>query len=127
FVYEEVERTGATILAEGVETERHHQVVRELGAPLAQGWLYGKPTDDPTPAEEHEAHMSLWAELGLEDVRTPIEVLGGQQISRASADVLLALADEVFHHGLHLVPPALVVMLVPDPQLLTEDALRILG
>jgi EAL domain-containing protein (putative c-di-GMP-specific phosphodiesterase class I) len=127
FVYEEVERTGATILAEGVETKRHHEMVRQLGAPLAQGWLYGKPTDDPTPAEEHEAHMSLWAELGLEEVRTPIEVLGGQQISRASTDVLLALTDEVFHHGLHLVPPALVVMLVPDPELLTKDALSILG
>ncbi len=126
FVYEEVERTGATILAEGVETKQHHEVVRALGASLGQGWLYGKPTDEPTPAEEHEAHMSLWAELGLEDVRTPIEVLGGQHISRASADVLLALVDEVFHHGLHLVPPALVVMLVPDPELLTRDALSIL-
>ena len=49
FVYEEAERTGATILAEGVETKQHHEVVRALGAPLAQGWLYGKPTDDPAP------------------------------------------------------------------------------
>src|ERR1700744_92269 len=80
FAYEEVERTGATILAEGVETKRHDQVVRALGAPLAQGWLYGEPTGDPTPAEEHETHMTLWAELGLEDVRAPFEVLGGQPI-----------------------------------------------
>ena len=43
------------------------------------GWLYGKPTDDPTPAEEHEAHMTLWAELGLEDMRSPFEVLGGSR------------------------------------------------
>ena len=76
FVYEEVERTGATILAEGVETKRHHEVVRALGAPLAQGWLYGKPTDDPTPAEEHDVHLSLLADLALEEVRTPFEVLG---------------------------------------------------
>ena len=64
FAYEEVERTGATILAEGVETKRHDEVVRALGAPLAQGWLYGKPTDDPTPAEEHEAHMSIRCRVG---------------------------------------------------------------
>jgi EAL domain-containing protein (putative c-di-GMP-specific phosphodiesterase class I) len=130
-VYEEVERTGATILAEGVETKRHDQVVRALGAPLAQGWLYGKPTGDPAPAEEHaqehEAHMSLWAELGLEEVRSPFEVLGGHPISRAPRDLLLSLADEVFRHGLHLLAPALLVVLVPDPEALTEHHLRILS
>lgn len=127
FAYEEAERTGATILAEGVETERHHEVVRQLGAPLAQGWLYGKPTDRPTPAYEHEAHMSLLAELALEETRTPFEVLGRRKISRAPADVVLALAREVFRHGLHLLPPALVVMLVPGPEMLTPHALRVLA
>jgi EAL domain-containing protein (putative c-di-GMP-specific phosphodiesterase class I) len=127
FAYEEAERTGATILAEGVETTQHHEVVRALGAPLAQGWLYGKPTDDPTPAHEHEAHMSLWADLGLEDVRSPFEALGRQPISVASADLLRALAREVFSHGLHLLPPALVVMLVPGPEMLSQYFLQVLG
>jgi EAL domain-containing protein (putative c-di-GMP-specific phosphodiesterase class I) len=127
FVYEEVERTGATILAEGVETQRHHDVVRALGAPLAQGWLYGNPTDYPMPADERVAHMSHLAELALEEVPTPFWVLGRRKISRASADILIALAHEVFHHGLHLLPPALVVMLVPGAELLTPRALRILG
>src|SRR5215475_12819553 len=40
FAYEEVERTGATILAEGVENQQHRDVVRALGAPLAQGFFY---------------------------------------------------------------------------------------
>jgi EAL domain-containing protein (putative c-di-GMP-specific phosphodiesterase class I) len=127
FVYEEVERTGATMLAEGVETKRHDQVVRALGAPLAQGWLYGKPTDDPAPAEEHEAHRSLGAELGLEDVRSPFEVLGGQPISRAPRDLVRSLADEVFRHGLHLLPPALLVVLVPGPEALSKHHLRVLS
>jgi EAL domain-containing protein (putative c-di-GMP-specific phosphodiesterase class I) len=127
FVYEEVERTGATILAEGVETKRHDQVVRALGAPLAQGWLYGKPTDDPTPAEEHEAHMPIRSESGPEDVVSPFDVLGGQQISVAPRELLLSLADEVLRHGLHLVPPALLLVLVPDPEALTEHQLRALS
>jgi EAL domain-containing protein (putative c-di-GMP-specific phosphodiesterase class I) len=90
FVYEEVERTGATILAEGVETKQHHSVVHALGAPLAQGWLYGKPSEYPTPAEEHDFHLSLLADLALEEVRTPFEVLGRALISHASHDLLLA-------------------------------------
>jgi EAL domain-containing protein (putative c-di-GMP-specific phosphodiesterase class I) len=126
-VYEEVERTGATILAEGVETKRHDQVVRALGAPLAQGWLYGKPTDNPTPAEEDEARMTLWAELGLEEVRSPFEVLGGDSVSRAPRDLVLSLADEVFRHGLHLLAPALLLVLVPDPEALTHHQLRALS
>jgi EAL domain-containing protein (putative c-di-GMP-specific phosphodiesterase class I) len=127
FVYEEVERTGATILAEGVETKRHDQVVRALGAPLAQGWLYGEPTDDPKPAEEREAHMSIRSELGPDDVVSPFEVLGGQPISLAPRDLLLSLADEIFRHGLHLLPPALLIVLVPDPEALTEQQLRALS
>jgi EAL domain-containing protein (putative c-di-GMP-specific phosphodiesterase class I) len=127
FVYEEVERTGATILAEGVETERHDEIVRYLGAQLAQGWLYGKPTDDPAPAKEHEAHMSLLAELGLEDVRSPFEVLGGQSISRAPRDLVRSIADEIFRHGLHLLSPALMLVLVPDRATLTKQHLRSLS
>jgi EAL domain-containing protein (putative c-di-GMP-specific phosphodiesterase class I) len=126
FVYEEVERTGATILAEGVETKRHEEVVRWLGAQLAQGWLYGKPTDDPTSVEEHDAHMSILAQLGLEDVRSPFDALGGAPIGRAPRDLLLSLADEVFRHGLHLQSPALLIMLVPDPEALTKNNLRVL-
>jgi EAL domain-containing protein (putative c-di-GMP-specific phosphodiesterase class I) len=127
FVYEEVERTGATILAEGVETKRHEVVARALGAPLAQGWLYGKPTDDPTPAEEHEAHMSILAELGLEDVRSPFEALGGRSISVAPRDMLLSLADAVLRFGSHLRPPALLIVLVPDPEALPKNHLRVLS
>ena len=127
FVYEEVERTDATILAEGVETKRHHEVARALGAHLAQGWLYGKPTDDPKPAEEREALGSIRSELAPEDVLSPFEVLGGQPIGCAPRDLLLSLADEIFRHGLHLLPPALLIVLVPDPEALSGQHLRALS
>jgi EAL domain-containing protein (putative c-di-GMP-specific phosphodiesterase class I) len=126
-VYEEVERTAATILAEGVETRQHHEVARALGAQLAQGWLYGKPTDDPSPAEEHEAHMPLWAELGLKDVQSPFEVLGGQPISRATRNLVRSVADEVFRHALHLLSPGLLLLLVPDSEALPKRHLRIMS
>jgi EAL domain-containing protein (putative c-di-GMP-specific phosphodiesterase class I) len=37
------EETGATILAEGIETEAHRDQALSLGATLGQGWLFGYP------------------------------------------------------------------------------------
>jgi diguanylate cyclase (GGDEF)-like protein/PAS domain S-box-containing protein len=39
----EHERTGARILAEGIETDDHVAIARTLGATLGQGWLFGRP------------------------------------------------------------------------------------
>lgn len=35
---------GIPVVAEGVETETEHEVLREFGCEFAQGWLYGKAT-----------------------------------------------------------------------------------
>lgn len=37
------ERTGAVLLAEGIEDESHLAVARALGARLGQGWMFGRP------------------------------------------------------------------------------------
>ena len=126
-VYEEVERTRATVLAEGVETERHHDVVRQLGAPLAQGFFYGKPTDHPTPAQEHGSYNRLGPDVTLGEVRSPFEALAGRTISRANKDLLDALFKESFTHGLRMLEPALVTVVVPDPKLLDGEMLHALS
>ena len=56
------ERTGALVLAEGVETERHERVARSLGATLGQGFRFGRPS--PVPP---------WARA-VSPARRPIEV-----------------------------------------------------
>ncbi len=38
-----VERSGACLLAEGIETEQDLRRARELGATWGQGWLFGRP------------------------------------------------------------------------------------
>src|SRR4051794_5874685 len=37
------ERSGAVVLAEGIESEEHLAYARGLGATLGQGWLFGRP------------------------------------------------------------------------------------
>ncbi len=45
----EAERSGAVVLAEGIETAAHLAVAQSLGATLGQGWLLGRPALLPTP------------------------------------------------------------------------------
>ena len=127
FVYEECERTRATALAEGVETERHHEVVRELGASLAQGWLYGKPSDPPLPGGNEYQHEWLGHSVAIEDVHTPFEVLGGNTISHASTELVHSLAQEIFANEIHLQQPAMCIVLVPRPGLLTQQIRELLS
>jgi EAL domain-containing protein (putative c-di-GMP-specific phosphodiesterase class I) len=44
----QAERTGARVLAEGVETELHRRRALALGATIGQGWLFGRPGPLPT-------------------------------------------------------------------------------
>ena len=39
---------GATVVAEGIETEPESQVVCDLGVDLLQGFLYSRPTEHPS-------------------------------------------------------------------------------
>jgi diguanylate cyclase (GGDEF)-like protein/PAS domain S-box-containing protein len=41
------ERSGAVVLAEGIEHEEHLRTARGLGATLGQGWLFGRPAPGP--------------------------------------------------------------------------------
>ncbi|WP_324277620.1 sensor domain-containing phosphodiesterase [Blastococcus brunescens] len=43
------ERTGAVVLAEGIETAEHLATARALGATLGQGWLFGRPGPGAAP------------------------------------------------------------------------------
>ncbi|BCJ48341.1 hypothetical protein GCM10010168_77330 [Actinoplanes ianthinogenes] len=42
-VRSEARRTGAMVIAEGIETEKDLRAARELGAQWGQGWLFGRP------------------------------------------------------------------------------------
>lgn len=43
------ERTGAVIVAEGVETDEHLDLALGMGATLGQGWMFGRPAPLPSP------------------------------------------------------------------------------
>ncbi len=59
----EAERSGAIILAEGIETQQHLTRARAMGARLGQGWLYGRP--EPLTSEASLTHRRSKSAGGL--------------------------------------------------------------
>jgi diguanylate cyclase (GGDEF)-like protein/PAS domain S-box-containing protein len=49
------ERSGALVLAEGIETDAHLRMAKALGATLGQGWLFGRPGTGPAAGYEPAA------------------------------------------------------------------------
>jgi len=116
--YEEGERTNARILAEGIETEAQSRYARMFGASLGQGYHFGKP--GPLPRHVHDlTSLPEIANATVPDIRTPFEALAGRTIGRANAEILIPLARQVAHGGVELIEPALVIVLVPRPEVFT--------
>jgi len=72
----ESERTGAMILAEGIETDAHLDVARSLGATLGQGYRWGRP--GPLPTRPHRAWRRPTRPHCPHRGRTPFEVVAAE-------------------------------------------------
>jgi EAL domain-containing protein (putative c-di-GMP-specific phosphodiesterase class I) len=83
----ERERTGAVILAEGIETDAHLAVARSLGATFGQGWRFGRP--GPLPP----AHGGRLRRAALTTPRaagtTPFAVAGERRETAVASKALL--------------------------------------
>jgi diguanylate cyclase (GGDEF)-like protein/PAS domain S-box-containing protein len=85
----EVERSGAVLLAEGIETEQHLERALAMGARLGQGWMFGRPgplpvgtmsalhLPPPPPAPDHRG-------------RTPFDLLAARSEPQRATPPLLA-------------------------------------
>jgi EAL domain-containing protein (putative c-di-GMP-specific phosphodiesterase class I) len=98
-VLAEAKRTGAVILAEGIETYRHLDTARAMGATLGQGWLFGRPGPLPTPARPSGLslpHLSV----SPPSANTPFEIARQtQRPETATTDVLLPLSRDLEDKG----------------------------
>ena len=98
----EAERTGALILAEGIETEEHYHRALALGASYGQGWLFGRPGelrpdhgvgkgDSIFPLRRDAAKM-------IPRERTPFEIVAAKRpLRRADKGLLVALSRSIEH------------------------------
>ncbi|MGJ7442734.1 EAL domain-containing protein [Aquipuribacter sp. MA13-6] len=100
------ERTGAVILAEGIETEEHEHLARVFGATYVQGYRYGRPGPLPDSVPAPRAVVPLRQQPAPLDGATPFEV------ASASAPVERARRGLLEHMVEHLEARCRVL---PDP------------
>jgi len=91
----EAERTGAVVLAEGIETQEHLAAARAAGAHLGQGWLFGRPAPEPptwmeTGTPKHGIRVDLTPTTS--PARTPYALAAAARSTwRANGTMLCAL------------------------------------
>jgi EAL domain-containing protein (putative c-di-GMP-specific phosphodiesterase class I) len=94
----EAERTGALILAEGIETEEHLRRALALGASYGQGWLFGRPGE--LSADRHllgaSSPLRKSSVTMLPTQRTPFEIVAAKRpLRRADKWLLLELSRSI--------------------------------
>jgi EAL domain-containing protein (putative c-di-GMP-specific phosphodiesterase class I) len=119
-VIAEAERTGAIILAEGVESAAHERTARALGATIGQGWRYGRPAALP---ERFDLPTTPLSSLRLRDVApadSPIDaVFPGRRPLVASKSDLLAFSRHLERWALAVPDGAVVLAALQDVRHLT--------
>jgi EAL domain-containing protein (putative c-di-GMP-specific phosphodiesterase class I) len=122
-VLAQAERTGATILAEGVETPRHEQIARAMGATVGQGWLYGRPGPLPrtVPSPNHPLRF-LEVEHGAAN-RTPFDIIArARPTTRSAKDLLIPMSMHLENKGLEGREPVVLLACFQEAEHFTERA-----
>lgn len=102
------ERTGATVLAEGVETIAHLDQGMALGATLGQGWLFGRP--GPVRRPPSPRSPIVLARPDMDMAATPFSLVEGHpQLRIGRKALLLDLSLHIENQGLHLRPAPVVL------------------
>jgi EAL domain-containing protein (putative c-di-GMP-specific phosphodiesterase class I) len=102
------EQTGATVLAEGVETVAHLDQGLALGATLGQGWFFGRPGKIFQPSSPE--FPIVLAGPSEPVAATPFSLVEGHpQLRVGRKALLLDLSRHIENHGLHLRPAPVVL------------------
>jgi EAL domain-containing protein (putative c-di-GMP-specific phosphodiesterase class I)/DICT domain-containing protein len=88
-VIAQAERSGAIVLAEGIETEEHRARAMAMGATLGQGWLLGRPVALPEGLAHVAGHDLSFTRGQYNSLTTPFEMIQAVRPVRATTKALL--------------------------------------
>ena len=97
------ERTGALLLAEGIENEDHLRMARALGARLGQGWLFGRPAPGPSTAFAPGQLLLPAAARPLDVEESPFACLpAGTELRRSPKGLLIEVSKQLERQAMRL-------------------------
>ncbi len=125
----EAERTGALILAEGIETEEHLRRALALGASYGQGWLFGRPgelrPDHGVGDGEGIFPLRRNAAKMLPRERTPFEIVASKRpLRRADKRLLVELSRSIEHQTGNQASSTVVMSTFQEERYFTADTAR---
>ena len=110
----EANRTGALILAEGIETGAHLAAARSLGATLGQGWMLGRPEGLPKRVEPPAITLPR-LRSSLSSGATPFEIASAlAPVSEATRRTVLAHSRIIEDHGTYADEPTVLLTTFED-------------
>lgn len=117
------ERTGATILAEGIETAAHLHQALALGATVGQGWYFSTPGPLTSfPAPHRGIQLVDWP---AHDVTgTPFGLLDPRRMRIGTKGLLLSISRHIEQRGSTLETPPLVLSAFEDVTRFTPATAR---
>jgi EAL domain-containing protein (putative c-di-GMP-specific phosphodiesterase class I) len=105
-VQSEVERSGAVVVAEGIETAYHADVARAMGASLGQGWYFAPPGRLPDWIAEPRRPIALPTPAPVVP-GTPFDIVARRCSSRPSTkDLISLMSRDLEYLGLDSSEPA---------------------
>jgi EAL domain-containing protein (putative c-di-GMP-specific phosphodiesterase class I) len=128
----ESERSGAVILAEGIETEAHLRRALAMGARLGQGWLFGRPgpleldrDEDAGPRVGRLAPTLPRREAEDHDERTPFErIVDPAAVLIGDKRLLLSLSRQLEQEAFAVQGEAVVLATFQDVRYFTTAMRR---
>gem|GEM_PF-518857 len=122
-VAHEHERTGAQVLAEGIENEQHLAVARTLGATLGQGWHWGRPGPLRPQRDSGTLQRRVHAVRRVGD--TPFEVVTAERsTAHATKSLLLPMSHHLEHRALRIGEGAVILSAFQDVKHFTPKTVR---
>ena len=111
-VHAEAERSGALVLAEGLETEQHVETARSFGATLGQGWHFGRPEPlpAPVPPPSSRARITLRSQDVAAASSSPYEVAAAARVARDGRKGLLIAVSKQLEAQARQAGPSTIVL-----------------
>jgi EAL domain-containing protein (putative c-di-GMP-specific phosphodiesterase class I) len=111
----QAERTGSTVLAEGIETLEQAQYARALGATLGQGFLFGRPSAQPDCTNPTSIPLPILPAAMPHARHTPFDLASTRRPVRHGRMPLLAsISRELERQAARLRPTSLLISSFPD-------------